>query len=149
MMIIKSQKNQVLKFKLYLSELNNSLESQKVGEMRNQNIFIKKKAVCAFSPLFQKVSFCKIIKETQLKKCRLRPYSVWYNYFFGKIKARWNTWWGIFSIDKRDILKYPVTKYQHLILTVNDHFNPEAGHYIERSWGAIFYPLLYTIKEQE
>jgi hypothetical protein len=88
-------------------------------------------------------------EETQLKKCRLRPYSVWYKYFFGKIKARWSTWWGIFSIDKRDILKQPITKYQHLILTVNDHFNPEAGHYIERSWGAIFYPLLYTIKVQE
>jgi len=88
-------------------------------------------------------------QESQLKKCRLRPYYLWYNYFFGKIKARWSTWWGIFSIDKRDILNHPITRYQHLILTVNDHFNPEAGHYIERSWGVIFYPLLHTIKEQE
>jgi len=46
-------------------------------------------------------------------------------------------------------VNHPITRYQHLILTVNDHFNPEAGHYIERSWGAIFYPLLHTIKEQE
>jgi len=43
-------------------------------------------------------------QETQLKICRLRPYYLWYNYFFGKIKAKWSTWWGIFSIDKRDIL---------------------------------------------
>jgi hypothetical protein len=85
----------------------------------------------------------------ELKKCRLRPYYLWYNYFFGKIKATWSTWWGIFSIDKRDIIKHPITRYQELILTVNDHYNPEAGHYIERSWGAIFFPLLYTMKEQE
>ena len=87
--------------------------------------------------------------KSELKKCRLRPYYVWYNYFFGKIRARWSTWWGIFSIDKRDIIKHPITRYQELILTVNDHYNPEAGHYIERSWGAIFFPLLYTMKEQE
>jgi len=87
--------------------------------------------------------------ETQLKLCRLRPYKVWYKYFFGNTIAKWSTWWGIFSIDKRDIIQHPVKRYQHLLLTLNDHSNPEAGHYIERSWGAIFYPLIYTLKQQE
>ena len=87
--------------------------------------------------------------EKKLKKCKLRPYNVWYKYFFGKISAKWSTWWGIFSIDKRDILQHPIQRYQLLILTINDHPNPEAGHYIERSWGAIFYPLKYTLKQQE
>jgi len=29
------------------------------------------------------------------------------------------------------------------------HSNPEVGHYIERSWGAIFYPLIHTVKIKE
>lgn len=87
--------------------------------------------------------------ETQLKLCSLRPYKVWYKYFFGNTIAKWSTLWGIFSIDKRDIIQHPIERYQMLISTVNDHSNPEAGHYIERSWGAIFYPLVYTLKQEE
>jgi hypothetical protein len=87
--------------------------------------------------------------ESSLKLCRLRPYKKWYTYFFGNTNARWNTYWGIFSIDKRDIIQHPVTRYKILIQTVNTHSNPEAGHYIERSWCAIFYPLIYTLKLNE
>jgi hypothetical protein len=87
--------------------------------------------------------------ESALKKCILRPYGKWFNYFFGNIVAHWNTWWGILSIDKRDIIQHPIEQYKQLLHTVNTHSNPEAGHYIERSWGAIFYPLIYTVKVQE
>jgi hypothetical protein len=84
--------------------------------------------------------------ESKLQIARLRPYGLWYYYFFKNTPAKWNTWWGIFSIDKRDIIQYPVVRYQILLETVNNHSNPEAGHYIERSWGAIFYPMVYTKK---
>ena len=84
--------------------------------------------------------------ENVLQKCRLRPYGLWYTYFFGDTISHWSTLGGIFSIDKRDIIQHPVTRYQHLIETVNKHSNPEAGHYIERSWGTIFFPLKYTQK---
>jgi hypothetical protein len=84
--------------------------------------------------------------ESSLNLCKIRPYQNWYSYFFGNTPARWNTYWGIFSIDKRDIIQHPITRYYNLIETVNKHSNPEAGHYIERSWGAIFYPLIYTCK---
>ena len=87
--------------------------------------------------------------ESALKKCILRPYGMWYKYFFGNIVAHWSTWWGVFSIDKRDIIQHPIKQYQELLQTVNTHSNPEAGHYIERSWGVIFYPLIYTVKIQE
>ena len=87
--------------------------------------------------------------ESTLKKCIIRPYGNWYTYFFGNTKAHWSTWWGIFSIDKRDIIQHPIERYQILLQTVNTHSNPEAGHYIERSWGVIFYPLKYTIKIHE
>jgi len=84
--------------------------------------------------------------ETKLQLARIRPYGLWYNYFFGNTIAHWSTWYGIFSIDKRDIIFHPITRYQILLETINKHSNPEAGHYIERSWGAIFYPLKYTEK---
>jgi hypothetical protein len=87
-----------------------------------------------------------INNEYILQKCKIRPYCNWYSYFFGNICAHWSTLFGIFSIDKRDIIQHPKSRYQHLIQTVNKHSNPEAGHYIERSWGAIFYPLKYTVK---
>lgn len=84
--------------------------------------------------------------ESKLQLAKIRPYGLWYKYFFGNTIAHWSTWWGIFSIDKRDIIQHPITRYQHLIETINKHSNPEAGHYIERSWCAIFYPLIYTQK---
>ena len=87
--------------------------------------------------------------ESVLYKCKLRPYATWYHYFFGNITAHWSTMGGIFSIDKRDIIQHPKTKYINILHIVNTHSNPEAGHYIERSWGVIFYPLTYTIKLSE
>ena len=84
--------------------------------------------------------------ESSLQLCKIRPYQKWYSYFFGNTPAHWNTYWGIFSIDKRDIIQHPVIRYQTLIQIVNTHSNPEAGHYIERSWCAIFFPLIYTSK---
>jgi hypothetical protein len=84
--------------------------------------------------------------ETKLKKSRIRPYGNWYSYFFGNIQTHWVTFWGIFSMDKKDIIQHSIERYQLLLNTVNNHSNPEAGHYIERSWGAIFYPLIHTNK---
>jgi hypothetical protein len=87
--------------------------------------------------------------ESTLKKCVIRPYGNWYTYFFGNTNAHWSSLWGVYSVDKRDIIQHPVERYQRLLQTVNTHSNPEAGHYIERSWGVIFFPLIHTIKIQE
>ena len=84
--------------------------------------------------------------ESALKKSDIRPYGNWYTHFFGNTQAHWQTMCGIFSIDKRDIIQHPIKRYQELLQTVSSHSNPEAGHYIERSWCAIFYPLRYTNK---
>jgi hypothetical protein len=85
-------------------------------------------------------------KETVIDQCKLRPYGNWYNYFFGNTPAHWVAFSGIFSIDKKDIIQHPVNRYILLKNIVSNHSNPEAGHYIERSWGKIFYPLIYTKK---
>jgi hypothetical protein len=87
--------------------------------------------------------------ESRLYKCRIRPYSNWYNYFFGDTPGHWVSFYGVFSIDKRDIIQHPVDRYENLKNIVRVHSNPEAGHYIERSWGVIFYPMVYTLKLKE
>jgi hypothetical protein len=84
--------------------------------------------------------------EYKLVKCKIRPYFKWYRYFFKNQESHWYTYSGVFSINKKDILQHSVYRYMHLLQTINHHSNPEASHYIERSWGAIFFPLLYTIK---
>ena len=98
---------------------------------------------CSHSDNFSKNS------ETILYPSNLRPYGYWYNYFFGNKIAHWSTLGGVFSIDKRDVIQHPKTTYINILQTVNTHSNPEAGHYIERSWGVIFFPLIHTIKHSE
>jgi len=85
-------------------------------------------------------------REIILQKSDIRPYGKWYTHFFGDTQANWCSMWGIFSIDKRDIIQHSIDRYKALLETINTHSNPEAGHYIERSWGVIFYPLSYTNK---
>lgn len=87
-----------------------------------------------------------INNESQMLICRLRPYGKWYRYFFRDVEAKWYTYNGIFSIDKRDVIQHLKIKYIMLLNTLSNSSNPKAGHYIERSWGAIFHPMIYTKK---
>jgi hypothetical protein len=82
--------------------------------------------------------------ESILSPAIIRPYGRWFKYHFGSIKV--NNWCinGIFSIHKFDIKKHNIKRYIKLLVAVEKHSNPEVGHYIERSWAAIFHPLLIT-----
>jgi hypothetical protein len=84
--------------------------------------------------------------EFKLQKAKIRPFGKWYLYFFGNQLSHWWTTCGIFSIDKRDVIQHPINRYETLIKTLECSSNPETGHYIERTWGTIFYPLIYTKK---
>jgi hypothetical protein len=82
--------------------------------------------------------------DSKLYKANLRPYGKWYNYFFGNTIVKKHCYMGIFSMSKLDIIKHDITRYTQLLNAVSAHSNPEVGHYIERSWGAIFHPLIAT-----
>lgn len=82
--------------------------------------------------------------ESKTYPAKLRPYSKWYTYMFGNINVNRYCIHGIFSISKLDILKHDISRYKKLLNAVSVHSNPEVGHYIERSWAAIFYPLVFT-----
>jgi hypothetical protein len=82
--------------------------------------------------------------ESKTYPAKLRPYGKWYNYMFGKTQVSWFCLHGILSIHKLDIIQHDVSRYIQLLNAVSVHSNPEVGHYIERSWAAIFHPLTFT-----
>jgi hypothetical protein len=82
--------------------------------------------------------------ESALYPTNIRPFGKWYLHNFGNININYYTLQGIFSVDKKDILQHPKYRYEKLLQQVEIHSNPEVGHYIERSWGTIFYPMKNT-----
>ena len=82
--------------------------------------------------------------EDKLCPAIIRPFGKWFKYHFGDIKVNYYCMQGVFSIHKFDIIKHPISRYEKLLAAVERHSNPEVGHYIERAWGAIFYPILFT-----
>jgi hypothetical protein len=57
------------------------------------------------------------------------------------------SYFSIFSVDKRDILNYPIDYYHNLINETNYHDNPETGHYLERCWANLFNPKFTIIRK--
>ena len=79
--------------------------------------------------------------DYKTKLSPIRPYGKWFEHNFPNNKCPYICYMGIFSISKKDIHKNPIEKYKKLISYVDDHTNPEAGHYIERAWVSLFYPI--------
>lgn len=80
----------------------------------------------------------------ELIKSDIRPFGNWYIHNFGKKNVSYYTYNGILSFDKRDIMKYKIHNYERILKQLSVGPKPESAHYMERSWGAIFYPLIYT-----
>jgi hypothetical protein len=83
-------------------------------------------------------------KEKKLTLSEIRPFGKWFLHNFGDLDVKYYNYHGIFSVDKRDVIKHRKFRYEKLLNQLSVSSNPEVGHYIERSWGAIFYPLIYT-----
>jgi len=83
-------------------------------------------------------------KESYLCPANIRPFGKWFLHNFGNIKVHFSNYYGIFSIDKSDIIQHRKYRYEKLVKQLEVGSNPEVGHYIERSWAAIFFPLKYT-----
>jgi Protein of unknown function (DUF3431) len=81
-------------------------------------------------------------QSTGLKPCPERPFGRWYDANFppGTGDVRVVCFAGIFAVSRGDIRRHPKSFYEKLIKYVDDHPNPEAGHFLERAWGAVFAP---------
>jgi hypothetical protein len=76
----------------------------------------------------------------KMKKSNYTPYDWIFNIIGIKNNKQFiKVIWGAnFSVSKELILKKPKSFYENIIKFVDNHFNPEEGHYLERSWYLIF-----------
>jgi hypothetical protein len=78
-------------------------------------------------------------------KSAIRPFGKWYDYHFGDREIDFASFWGIIALSKKNIRQNSKEYYKRFLEELQNSSNPEVGHYIERSWCAIFYPLNDTI----
>jgi len=79
--------------------------------------------------------------EITLKLADIRPFGNWYENKFGNIVTNYASLYGILCISRKHILQHPKQHYINIIKDVETSSNPEAGHYLERSWEAVFHPI--------
>lgn len=82
--------------------------------------------------------------ESVLKKSEFRPFSKWYQKHFKNIHVKYTSFFGILSVSRGHIIQHPKSYYEKLLEELDNHSNPEVGHYFERAWGAVFYPMKYA-----
>jgi hypothetical protein len=69
-----------------------------------------------------------------------RPFGEWYSHMFGEQEKHRTgiTYYGILAVSGEHARQRDIASYKQIIHHVETHQNPEAGHYIERSWSTIF-----------
>lgn len=79
--------------------------------------------------------------ENKLLPAEIHPFGKWYEARFPNVNnATHVSYGGVFGICKKHILQHPKSYYENLIRELSTHSNPEAGHYFERAWAAVFAP---------
>jgi len=73
-----------------------------------------------------------------LAQCIDHPYGVWYEKNFGNRQSYITTYSGIFLTTKTCIEANDPQLYENLISYLDHDRNPEAGHFMERSWAVLF-----------
>lgn len=84
------------------------------------------------------------LNEDKLLHSKYRPFKNWKNNFFNNKECNLYTFGGVFSVNKNDILSSPLDLYIKILNELNTHSNPEAGHFVERSWCYLFNGLKNT-----
>jgi len=87
--------------------------------------------------------------EMKLDNAKIRPFGKWFSDKFNDLKIEHVSYYGIFSVNKKEILQHPKSYYEELIKDLETSSNPEAGHFFERSWAAVFHPMTETKFIQE
>lgn len=78
--------------------------------------------------------------ESKLLPCPDRPFGVWAR--ANRLPpARHASYNAIFAVSRAHIRRNPREFYTSLLRYVDHHSNPEAGHYLERAWLAVFHPV--------
>ena len=79
--------------------------------------------------------------EIRLAPSPIQPFGAWFDWNFpGLPPIGVICYYGIFAVSKEHIMQHPRDRYERLLHYLDENSNPEAGHYMERAWGALFYP---------
>ena len=78
--------------------------------------------------------------ESAMIPANIRPFGQWYEHKFGSLNTQYVLYTGIFAVAREDIRQHPTYYYQEFVDELSVGSNPEVGHYVERSWQAIFKP---------
>jgi hypothetical protein len=72
-----------------------------------------------------------------------RPFKNWFIKYIGEDRKEFKACGvkGIFAVSKKHIRNFPRDSYIRILEQLETHISPEAGHYVERSWGAFFHPI--------
>ena len=80
--------------------------------------------------------------EVALQKSEHRPFGKFFKHHFPEHPGVHElTYQGIFAVAREHIRQTPRATYARLCSELDSHSNPEAGHYVERCWMALFHPV--------
>jgi hypothetical protein len=71
----------------------------------------------------------------------IRPFGLWYSLNFPGITIHHCCYQGIFAVERKHVHQRDRASYAMFIQYVDNHPNPEVGHYLERTWLALFHPV--------
>ena len=84
--------------------------------------------------------------ENALQLCPERPFGKWYDKNFGNLVVQGVVYFGIFAVAKDHVQNRKKDFYESILRYLDQSSNPEAGHYMERSWIALFDPVPLACK---
>ena len=82
-----------------------------------------------------------LINDNDCKPAEKSPFGRWYKDKFGDLKIEVVCFTSIFAVSRSHILQNSKAHYENFLSCLDKHCNPEEGHFIERSWVAIFAPI--------
>jgi len=131
-------------------KIKKSNEMIKKIEETNKAVFLSNKVNDLYDFQLDKyqsshIENIKLNPENNLELSTIRPFGKWKENTFVDIQIDNVSYGGIFSISNKDILQHPKTYYENLITQLTNSSNPEVGHYFERGWQAVFYPMKDTL----
>ena len=77
----------------------------------------------------------------QITLAEIRPFGKWFDHVFGDLHTHVICYRCIFAVAREHIHQHPREYYENLIQYLSGSQNPEYGHYFERAWLAVFYPI--------
>jgi hypothetical protein len=81
-----------------------------------------------------------VLDDRKLDPSPERPFGKWYEENFGDYVSPYACYNSIFAVTREDIRRKPKSYYQNLLEKYfSKGIHPEAVHYIERAWYAVFY----------